>query len=120
MKALVVFSLDAPQGAPDAFSTLENVGNVDCAPWGLELQVGISFPHFHIFILRWGHSSGINDFEDVYVDFVHKNGGILWLYFYNITIWHVSPKMRASLHNNKCTGAKELGFRSRGTQSDRC
>ena len=29
---------------------------------------------------------------------------------------HLSPKNRVSLHSTKRTGAKELGFRSRGTQ----
>jgi hypothetical protein len=29
---------------------------------------------FHIIILRWGHSSTINDFEDVYVYVIPENG----------------------------------------------
>ena len=63
----------------------------------------------------WDVSFICNDFEDVYLDFIHENGGILWFYLYNVAIWHVSPKNRASLHSRKYTGAKELGFRSRGT-----
>ena len=73
--------------------------------------MGIPFPHLDKFPL-----SRTNPSKDVYVDFVHENGGILPFYLYNIALWHVSPQTRASLHSRKRTRAKELGFRCRGTQ----
>jgi hypothetical protein len=77
------------KGAPEAFPTWEmwglwHVPHVDGASkWGFHFPTWTS-PHFHIFILRWGNSAIINDFEDVYVDFVHENGGILIIVLFTI------------------------------------